>query len=133
MSQIIVQAIHASLFKFVQIKASPDEINTIDVLHGFPQPKPRNLVSIGSRTHHQAWTKALASPPTCRQNSRLLDRIMVTCVALLLWRSCHALPLSSVVHAPKNYVNILLTTSMTSFVDVGKSHASPSHISPSPR
>ena len=66
---ITVQAIHASLFKSVQIKASPDEINTIDMLHGFPQPKPRNLVSIGSLTHHQEWTKALASPPTLRQNS----------------------------------------------------------------
>ena len=113
----------------MQIEALPNETNTTDMLHGLPQPKPRNSVSIDSRMCHQVWTKALAPPPTRCQNSRLLDRIMVTRATMsalsssdlqnheilrpsfvthATWRSCHV-PLSlSAVHVAKKYVSILL-------------------------
>ena len=43
------QAIHASSFKSVQIKPSPNETNHTDVLLGLSREKPRSLATIGNR------------------------------------------------------------------------------------
>ena len=43
------QAIHASSFKSIQIKPSPNETNHTDVLLGLSQEKPRSLATLGNR------------------------------------------------------------------------------------
>ena len=43
------QAIHASSFRSIQIKPSPNETNHTNVLLGLSQEKPRSLATLGNR------------------------------------------------------------------------------------
>ena len=54
-----------------QIQALPVETKTTDMLHGLSQPKPKNLASNGSHTHHHAGTIAPRTLTRAAADSRL--------------------------------------------------------------
>ncbi|XP_065619601.1 uncharacterized protein LOC136063328 [Quercus suber] len=78
MTQCCVQdpQTQAQLLRSVQIQASLDETNTIDVIHDLPRPKPRNRESKDLRTRHHALTKPSVAPPTRCRSSRISEKIM---------------------------------------------------------
>ena len=141
---LISQACHAYPFKFVQIQPSLDETNHTGVLHSLLQWKPKNLVSNGSNMCPNArsmlqillhvpprildpqigfWTHtALYSPLYETWESGAYTTLHT--LSRAIWKSIHTSSLSCAIHAPKNYVSLLLM----SFVDVSKSQLSPSHI-----
>jgi len=123
------------LLRFVRIKLSPDETNHTNMLNGLSRPKPMNSVSIDN------YTTTPKLPPRATSNSQLLNQLLGTRAAMLasssaalrslriwpsseltgiltslLYVSCHPhVPsLSRTIHVLKNYVSLLLTSSMTS-------------------
>ena len=148
---LISQACRASPFKFAQIQPSPNETNHTGVLYGLSQWKPKNLVSNGSSMCPYArsmlrfllhvpprildpqirfWTHAAMNalyPPLYETRESRTHTTLHT-LSRATWKSIHASSLSRVIHTPKNYVSLLLMSSMTSFVDINKSQLSPSHV-----
>ena len=122
-------------------------IQTCSMAYREKNPKVRPPFAVTSASMHRQSLRHLLL--CVAEISRLLDRIIVTCAALSALaspdlqnheilspytkacttrRSFYLLSSSRPMHAPKNYVSILLT----SFDDIIKSHASPSHVSPRP-
>ena len=64
-------------FRFVHNKPLLDETNKTELLHNILRPKPRNSETNDHHMHIHALIKPPVTPPARRQNSRILDWIMV--------------------------------------------------------
>ena len=99
----ISQACHASPFRFMQIKPSPNETNYIDVLLNLLREKPRSTATIGNCTRLHAWIEPLTHSPTCRH-----DFLMCTSSIGHTHR-----PIGLVIRRSMKHKNSILTRSCT--------------------